>query len=145
MLLLCTFQCYPWGEGGERAGFGDFDIFSKLFVKNHSPGTTYFVKKHKNPHPRAGEVCQMFLPRGNAIHSRHQISAPWGKSIKSKATPSGMNALSKSPPLLPPPPFPWDNIHRCIMVLIKLVSVNRVRIKDSVWPTYFHFCFGGDI
>ena len=44
---------------------------SKIFVKNHSPGTTYFVKKHKNPHPRAGELCQMFLPRGNAIHSRH--------------------------------------------------------------------------
>ena len=48
------------GEGG-----GDFDILSKIFVKNHPPGTTYFVKKnHKNPHPRAGELCQMFLPRG---------------------------------------------------------------------------------
>ena len=50
---------------------GDFDILPKIFVKNHSPGTTDFVKKHKNPHPRAGELCQMFLPRGNAIHSRH--------------------------------------------------------------------------
>ena len=49
----------------------DFDILSKMFVKNHSPGTTYFVKKHKNPRPRAGELCQMFLPRGNAIHCRH--------------------------------------------------------------------------
>ena len=44
---------------------------SKIFVKNHSPGTTYFVKKRKNSHPRAGELCQMFLTRGNAIHSRH--------------------------------------------------------------------------
>ena len=59
------------GEGGGRAGVGIFDILFKLFVKNHSPGTTYFVKKHKNPHPRAGELCQMFLPRGNAIHSSH--------------------------------------------------------------------------
>ena len=87
------------GGGGAGRG-GDFDILSKLFVKNHSPGATYFVKKHKNPHPRAGEVCQMFIPRGNAIHSRHQISATCGmrESIKSKATPSGMNALSKSSP-----------------------------------------------
>ena len=54
---------------------GDFDILSKIFVKNHSPGTTYSVKKHKNPHPRAGELCQMLLPRGNAIHSR-QPSPP---------------------------------------------------------------------
>ena len=50
---------------------GDFDILSKSFVKNHSPGTTYFVKKRKNPHPTTGELCQMFLHRGNAIHSRH--------------------------------------------------------------------------
>ena len=57
---LCTYQCYPGGRG---AG-GDFDILSKIFVKNHSPGTTYFVKKTKNPHPRAGELCQMFLQRG---------------------------------------------------------------------------------
>ena len=42
---------------------------------------------------------------------KNQISAPRGKSIKSKATPSGMNALSKSPP---PPPTPPDNIDRCI-------------------------------
>ena len=59
--------------GGRVGGGGDFDILSKIFVKNHSPGTTYFVKKHKNPHPRAGELCQMFLPRGNAIHSRHPL------------------------------------------------------------------------
>ena len=49
----------------------DKNILAKIFVKNHSPGTTYFVKKHKNPHPRAGELCQMFLPRGKAIHSRN--------------------------------------------------------------------------
>ena len=59
--------------------------------------------------------CPNFLsktpPLGcNAIHSRHQISAPWGESIKSKATPSGMNALSKSPH-----PPPRDNIDRCII------------------------------
>ena len=59
----------PGGGGGGDCG--DFDILSKIFVKNHSPGTTYFVKKHTNPHPRAGELCQRFLPRGNAIHSRH--------------------------------------------------------------------------
>ena len=59
-------------RGGGWAGRGgNFDILSKIFVKNHSPGTTYFVKKHENPHPRAGELCQMFLSRGNAIHSRH--------------------------------------------------------------------------
>ena len=58
-------------RGGGVGGGGDFDIVSKLFVKNHFPGTTYFVKKRKNPHPRAGELCQMFLPRVNAIHSRH--------------------------------------------------------------------------
>ena len=53
------------GGGGGAFGGGDFDILSKIFVKNHSSGTTYFVKKtHKNPHPRAGELCQMFLPRG---------------------------------------------------------------------------------
>ena len=46
--------------GGGAGGGGDFDILSKMFVKNHSPGTTYFVKKHKNPHPMAGELCQMF-------------------------------------------------------------------------------------
>ena len=74
---FCTYQCYPWrrgevGGGGGAGGGGDFDILSKIFVKNrHSPGTTYFIKKHKNPHPRAGELCQMFLSRGNAIHSRH--------------------------------------------------------------------------
>ena len=50
---------------------GDFDILTKIFVKNHSPGTMYFVKKHKILHPRAGELGQMFLARGNAIHSRH--------------------------------------------------------------------------
>ena len=63
---LCTYQCYPGGRGAD--GRGDFDIMSKIFVKNHSPGTTYFVKKkHKNPHPRAGELCQMFLPRGKLL------------------------------------------------------------------------------
>ena len=52
------------GEGG-GGGVGDFDILSKIFVKNHSPGTTYFVKKNtKKPHPRAGELCQIFLSRG---------------------------------------------------------------------------------
>ena len=42
---------------------------------------------------------------------KNQIFAPWGESIKSKPTPSGMNALSKSPP-----PFPSlrDNIDRCM-------------------------------
>ena len=61
---------YPGGGGVD--GGGDFDILSKIFVKNHSPGTTYFVIKHKNPHPRAGELCQILLgTRGNAIHSRH--------------------------------------------------------------------------
>ena len=70
LLKLMHLSMLSRGEGGGRAG-GDFDILSKFFVKNHSPGITYFVKKHKNPHPRAGELCQMFLPRGNAIHSRH--------------------------------------------------------------------------
>ena len=62
MFPLCTYQCYPGGGGA--GGGRDFDILSKIFVKNHSPGTTYFVKKTQNPHPRAGELCQMFLPRG---------------------------------------------------------------------------------
>ena len=68
--LLCTNQCYPGGRGRTGRG-GDFEILSKIFVKNHSPGTTYFFKTTKLPHPRAGELRQMFLPRGNAIHFRH--------------------------------------------------------------------------
>ena len=55
-------------EGG---GGGDFDILSKIFVINDSPGTTYFVKKTKIPTQGQASLCQMFLPRGNTIHSRH--------------------------------------------------------------------------
>ena len=32
-----------------------FDIFLKIFVKVHSYETKSFVKKHKNPHPRANQ------------------------------------------------------------------------------------------
>ena len=60
------------GEGGGAGWGGDFDILSKIFVKNHSPGQRILSKNTKIPgHPRAGELYQMFLPRGNAIHSRH--------------------------------------------------------------------------
>ena len=59
---LSIYEMLSRGEGGGRGG--DFDILSKIFVKNHSPGTTYFVKKTQNPHRRAGELCQMFLTRG---------------------------------------------------------------------------------
>ena len=58
-------------RGRGAGGDGDFDNLSKIFVKNHSPGTTYFVKNTKITHQRAGELCQIFLPRANAIHSRH--------------------------------------------------------------------------
>ena len=37
---------------------------------------------------------------------KNQIFAPWGESRLSKATPSGINALSKSPPTPAPPPSP---------------------------------------
>ena len=53
------------------SGEWDFDMLSKIFVKNHFPGQRILTKNTKNPHPRAEELCQMFLPRGNAIHSRH--------------------------------------------------------------------------
>ena len=45
------------------------------------------------------DVGQTARPR----ERENQISAPWGESIKSKATPLGMNALSKSPHSPPPP------------------------------------------
>ena len=38
----------------------------------------------------SGDVGQIARPR----KGKNQISTPWGESIKSKATPSGMNALS---------------------------------------------------
>ena len=47
----------------------------------------------------SGDVGQTARPR----ERENQIFAPWGESIKSKATFSGMNALSKSPS---PPPSP---------------------------------------
>ena len=46
----------------------------------------------------SGDVRQIADPG----KGKDQISAPWGESRQSKATPSSMNALSKSPP--PPPP-----------------------------------------
>ena len=55
------------GEGG--GGGGDFDILSKSFVKNHSPGTTYFVKKHKNPH--ASMTCIIKITSYNISNRRH--------------------------------------------------------------------------
>ena len=56
-------------------------------------------------------MLQSKLPDPGKGKGKNQISASWGESIKSKAIPSGMNALSKSPP---PPPLPPDNIDRCI-------------------------------
>ena len=68
-------------------------------VKSHSPKTTYFVKKQKNPHPGAGELCQIFLPRGNAIHSRHP---PRPNLTKKKCTsPSYKEKLRKTEIILP--------------------------------------------
>ena len=48
---------------------------SEIFVKKHSPETTYFVKKHKNSHPRAGELCQMYEKQKSFFQStpRNQI------------------------------------------------------------------------
>ena len=63
MLELMHLSMLSQGEG-EVGGGRNFDILSKIFVKNCSRETTYFVKKHKNPHPRAGELCQMFLHSG---------------------------------------------------------------------------------
>ena len=59
------------GGGGGRAGMGILTFCPKFLSKTTPPGQCILSKKHKNPHPRAGELCQMFLPRGNAIHSRH--------------------------------------------------------------------------
>ena len=69
------------GEGGGgvggREGDGDFDILSKIFVKNHSPGTwtTNFVKKHKNPHPRRGVVSN--VPTQRQCYSFWASTATW--------------------------------------------------------------------
>ena len=49
-------------------------------------------------------MLQSKLPDPGKGKGKNQISAPWGESIKSKAVPSGMNALSKSPPPAPPSP-----------------------------------------
>ena len=49
MICLCTYQCYPGGRG---RGGGAFDILSKIFVKNRSPGTMYFVKKTQKSPPK---------------------------------------------------------------------------------------------
>ena len=62
-------ECYPGGRGGGRAGVGILTFCPKYLSKTTSPGQSILSKK--NPYPRAGELCQMFLPRGNAIHSRH--------------------------------------------------------------------------
>ena len=58
---LCTYQCYPRGRGGGGRGWG---FCPKFLSKTTPPGQRILSKKHKNPHPRAGELCQMFLPRG---------------------------------------------------------------------------------
>ena len=58
------------GEGGAGGG-GDFDILSKIFVKNHFPGTTYFVKKtQKSPSKGRGVMSNVPTQR-QVIHSRH--------------------------------------------------------------------------
>ena len=48
--------------------------FCPKFCQKPLPRDNVFCQqkiKHENLHPRAGELCQMFLPRGKAIHSRH--------------------------------------------------------------------------
>ena len=57
---LCTYQCYP-GGGGQG---GILTFCPKFLSKTTPPGQRILSKKHKNPHPRAGELSQMFLQRG---------------------------------------------------------------------------------
>ena len=68
---LYTYQCYSRGEGRWRVGMEILTFCPKFLSKTTPPGQRILSKKHKNAHPRAGELCQMFLPRGNDNHSGH--------------------------------------------------------------------------
>ena len=66
LFKLCTYQCYPGGRGRGVGGGGDFDILSKIFVKNHSPGTTYFGKKStKIPTQGQGSYVKCSYPEAS--------------------------------------------------------------------------------
>ena len=53
----------PGGRGG-RVGVGILTFCPNFLSKTTPLGQRILSKKHKNPHPRAGELCQMFLQRG---------------------------------------------------------------------------------